>query len=178
MAATEQDYFFRQMDVNKDGAVSLKELGIQFKKHDIPLTPKFEERIPFHLKKLVSVDEDAEEFMSSDDSKGPSTELENKIRDAFKKLDHTLTKKGLTLFKVYTAYDGDKSGQLDIKEFSKILKRLDPGFTEEEVEIIFDLVDEDRSKTIEFHELNRYFCKVNGLPESLHAAPSDFKKKK
>jgi len=26
------------------------------------------------------------------------------------------------------------------------------------------LIDEDGSKTIEFDELNKYYCKVNGIP--------------
>lgn len=28
----------------------------------------------------------------------------------------------------------------------------------------FNLIDEDGSKTIEFDELNKYYCKVNGIP--------------
>lgn len=54
----EEHYFFNKMDINKDGSVSLKELEEQFLKHSIPLTSKFEERIPFLLKKLVSIEED------------------------------------------------------------------------------------------------------------------------
>ena len=50
------------MDVNKDGSVSLKELEIQFKKHNISLTSQFEDKIPFLLKKMVSVEEDPEEI--------------------------------------------------------------------------------------------------------------------
>lgn len=51
----EGHYFFTKMDINKDGSVSLKELEAQFLKHGIPLTSKFEERIPFLLKRLVSI---------------------------------------------------------------------------------------------------------------------------
>jgi len=32
----------------------------------------------------------------------------------------------------------------------------------------FNLIDEDGSKTIEFDELNKYYCKVNGIPYSLN----------
>ena len=61
------------MDVNQDGNVSLKELESQFLKHDIPLTSKFEERIPFLLKKLVSVEEDPDEFSFHDSQKSVPT---------------------------------------------------------------------------------------------------------
>jgi len=56
--------------------------------------------------------------------------LERKVSNCFKKLEVTLTKKNLSLYKVFVAYDGDKSGQLSIDEFSKVMKRLDPSFTE------------------------------------------------
>ena len=117
------------MDVNKDGRVSLEELENQFKKHNIPLTSQFEDRIPFLLKKMVSIEEDTE-LSSMGSEKNISSELERKINVAFHKLEYTLNKKNLTLYQVFTAYDGDKSGQLDLKEFSKIMKRLDPGFQE------------------------------------------------
>jgi hypothetical protein len=30
--------------------------------------------------------------------------------------------------------------------------------------LIFDLIDEDKSKSISFNELNSYFSKINGIP--------------
>lgn len=47
------------------------------------------------------------------------------------------------------------------------MKRLDSTFTHEEIIAVFDYIDTDKSKTIEFDELNSYYCKVNGIPESL-----------
>ena len=63
-------------------------------------------------------------------------------------MEYILTKKGVTLYKVFQVYDNDKSGELDVKEFGKIMKRLDPSFTDDEVETIFHIVDADNSKTI------------------------------
>ena len=76
---------------------------------------------------------------------------------------------------MFAAYDGDKNGQLSIEEFSKIMKRLDSSFTDNEVETIFDVIDQDKSKTVEFEELNYYYSKINGIPESLNMPP-DMKK--
>ena len=45
-----------------------------------------------------------------------------------------------------------------------MISRLDPSFNEEDVHILFDYIDTDHSKSIEFDELNAYYCKVNGLP--------------
>lgn len=78
-----------------------------------------------------------------------------------------LSSKKLTLYKTFSAYDTDKSGELTIDEFEKIMKRLDSTFTHDEIVSVFDYLDTDKSKTIEFDELNSYYCKVNGIPESL-----------
>ena len=74
MATAEFQYFFSQMDVNKDGRVSLGELEIQFNKHSIPLTSQFEERIPFLLKKMVSIEEDSD-LSSFNSSKTATSDL-------------------------------------------------------------------------------------------------------
>jgi hypothetical protein len=51
-----------------------------------------------------------------------------------------------------------------------MLGRLDPSFSNEDISTIFDFIDTDRSKTIEFEELNEYYCKVNGLPPNFDEA--------
>lgn len=78
-----------------------------------------------------------------------------------------LTSKKLTLFKVYSAYDSDRSGKLNFEEFEKILKRLDSTFSSDEIQAIFEYIDTDHSNTVEFDELSTYYCKVNGIPETL-----------
>lgn len=42
--------------------------------------------------------------------------------------------------------------------------------------MIFEVVDTDNSNTIEFDELNSYYCKVNGIPEAL-SLPHGYEKK-
>lgn len=46
-------------------------------------------------------------------------------------MDHILNKRNATLFQVFKAYDKDKSGELSIQEFGKIMKRLDSSFSDE-----------------------------------------------
>lgn len=40
--------------------------------------------------------------------------MDKKISNAFKKMEQILTKKSVTLYKVFQAYDKDHSGELDI----------------------------------------------------------------
>lgn len=72
-----------------------------------------------------------------------------------------LTNKGVNLSKTFVIYDRDNSGELTIDQFSKIMKKLDPSFSSEEIQAVFDLIDEDGSNSIKFQELNNYYCRVN-----------------
>jgi len=103
-----------------------------------------------------------------------SSDLEIKVKKCFIKLYKILSSKKLTLYKTFNAYDADKSGELTIEEFQKILRRLDNTFTSDEIEAVFEFIDTDHSKTIEFEELNSYYCKVNGLSELLELPPDYF----
>lgn len=76
----------------------------------------------FNVKKSESLDE-------SFDVKKIPTELEFKVKKCFVKLFKILSSKKLTLYKTFSAYDTDKSGELTIDEFEKIMKRLDNTFT-------------------------------------------------
>ena len=93
------------------------------------------------------------------------------------KLYNILTIKKISLYRTFVAYDADKSGKLAFEEFEKILKRLDSSFMREEVEAVFEFIDKDKSKTVEFDEFNSYYCKVNRIPEALDL-PADYFSKK
>ena len=43
---------------------------------------------------------------------------------------------------------------------------------------VFDFIDVDQSKTIDFDELNSYYCKVNGLSEILETETTGLNKNK
>lgn len=113
------------------------------------------------------------ESLEENFSVGMSTALEIKVKKCFVKLYKILSSKKLTLYKTFSAYDTDKSGELTIEEFEKIMKRLDNTFTQDEIQSVFEYIDIDHSKTIEFSELNSYYCKVNGLSELIEL-PQDY----
>ena len=45
-----------------------------------------------------------------------------------------------------------------------MMNKLDKTMPNDEIIEAFNLIDEDGSKTIEYDELNKYYCKVNGIP--------------
>jgi hypothetical protein len=70
----------------------------------------------------------------------------------------------MTLKKVFNDFDKQKDGKLSENEFIKMMNKLDKTMPNDEIIEAFNLIDEDGSKTIEYEELNKYYCKVNGIP--------------
>jgi Ca2+-binding EF-hand superfamily protein len=81
-----------------------------------------------------------------------------------------LSYKKISLRRTFEAYDKEGKGNLTFESFRNMISRLDPTFTIEDVHTLFDYIDTDHSKTIEFDELNAYYCKVNGLPYNFDEA--------
>ena len=64
-----------------------------------------------------------------------------------------------------------------------MLKQLSQEIDNDQIDAAFDLIDEDKSNSVEFDELNSYFSKVNGIPQHLNkpqekpvSSPSFFEK--
>ncbi len=95
-----------------------------------------------------------------------SNSLAEKAKKCFERLHRVLKYKKISLKRTFEAYDKEGYGNLSFESFKNMISRLDPSFNDEDIHIIFDVIDTDHSKTIEFEELFTYFCKVNGLPST------------
>ena len=99
-----------------------------------------------------------------------ANELADKAKKSFERLYRVLSYKKISLRRTFEAYDKEGHGNLTFDCFKNMISRLDPTFTEDDVLALFDYIDTDHSKTIEFEELNEYYCKVNGLPVNFDEA--------
>jgi len=97
--------------------------------------------------------------------------MELKIVAAFNRLSQKMHKNRISLRQVFDAYDVNKDGDITIKEFKRILLKLDEMLTDEEVEYAFSLVDVDHTHKIVFRELWEFFCKCTGEPVNDHMKP-------
>ena len=70
----------------------------------------------------------------------------------------------------------DKNGFLTEAELNEILVKLDKSYDKEEIKVIFKAIDCDSSNTIDFLELNSYYSKMMGIPESMFL-PENMKEK-
>ena len=59
---------------------------------------------------------------------GITPEMENKIFQCFNRLYIILIKKKISLYQVFEVYDKEKSGELSLDQFSKIIRKLDENF--------------------------------------------------
>ena len=61
-----------------------------------------------------------------------------------------IRKKGVSLYQIFNSFDKDKSGKMTFKEWKYMITRLSKDFTDEELQDVFNIIDEDHSNTIEF----------------------------
>ena len=66
-------------------------------------------------------------------------------------------KKRSNIYEVFRKYDADGGGTLDMEELSVLLKELKVPMTEEELEKLFDELDEDGEGGIDFEEFYEWF---------------------
>lgn len=100
------------MDSNEDGSISIQEVSSEMEKHHITFH-KNTETIETLANNIFSVKK-SESLEESFDAKKIPSELEFKVKKCFVKLFKILSSKKLTLYKTFSAYDTDKSGELTI----------------------------------------------------------------
>lgn len=59
---------------------------------------------------------------------------------------------------VFNKYDVDQSGELDLAEFGAFCADLGQHFTQEQLEVALDEIDEDGNGTIDFEEFYKWWC--------------------
>jgi Ca2+-binding EF-hand superfamily protein len=153
----ETDCVFKKTDSDHSGAISVEELKGLLLSNGIKLEAQFDV-IPSFEKRS----DGKETFQRI------SPEASRKITACFEKLYRIITRNGLTLWKVFNDFD-KKKGSLTLSEFTLLLRKISSGtndITEDEIRSGFELIDEDASNSIEFEELDKYYSKVNGIPQT------------
>ena len=147
-------FFFDKVDEDESGSISISEIEKEMARHNIVFD------LANKLRKANTYQEDEE-------GRELSEQLAEKAKKCFERLYRVLNYKKISLKKTFQAYDRDGNGNLTFECFKNMISRLDNSFTEDDIVSVFEVIDRDKSKTIEFDELNAYYCKVNGLPFTL-----------
>ncbi len=93
-----------------------------------------------------------------------SKQSQVKIKKCFERLYKIVQKHKLKLRKVFDDFDKKKIGKLTIDQFIYMMNKLDSSMPKDIILEAFNLIDEDKSNTIQFDEFNNYYCKINGVP--------------
>ena len=90
----------------------------------------------------------------------------HKIKACFRKLHELMMENNEHLRAVFETFDSENKDNLSPGEFRDMIKELNHGnsyISEDEIAEGFRIIDEDSSNTIEYEELEKYYCKINGL---------------
>ena len=63
-------------------------------------------------------------------------------------MEEVIRRKGVSLYHIFNSFDKDKSGKMNFKEWKYMISRLSKDFSDDELQSVFDLIDEDNSNTI------------------------------
>ena len=85
-----------------------------------------------------------------DESNKMADHLFEKAKKSFERLYRVLSYKKISLKRTFEAYDKEGQGNLSFDCFKNMIGRLDPTFTKDDVQTLFDFIDSDHSKSIEF----------------------------
>jgi Ca2+-binding EF-hand superfamily protein len=147
---------FEKLDANDSDTISLAELENAMVLNNIPLKSNYRPE----RKDSINSEGHATEQINAQKRQ----QIELKIIHAFNRLSQKMQKNHVSLRQVFDAYDINKDNNITIKEFKRIMFKLDETLTDEEIQMAFDFVDIDNSRSIVFQEFWEYFCKCTGEP--------------
>jgi Ca2+-binding EF-hand superfamily protein len=147
---------FEKLDADDSDTISLAELENAMVLNNIPMKSNY------RPERKDSINSEGHQHEGMSAQKRQFIEL--KIIHAFKRLSQKMHKNHVSLKQVFDAYDLNRDGDINIKEFRRIMLKLDESLTDEEIQIAFDIIDIDNSQTIIFEEFWKYFCKCTGEP--------------
>lgn len=71
-------------------------------------------------------------------------------------LKSKIIEKNIDLFKFFSLVDKNKNNQIEIDEFTDLMKKLDDKITREQIEFIFNTIDEDGNNSVSLFEFRKW----------------------
>lgn len=128
-----EEGFFDLIDTNKDGLLTEDEVISTLYNSGIPVSKKLVNRI------FDECDLDQNRIITRDEFMAFYKKQDEKLKSIFNLVDH----------------NGD--GHLSIEEFQRALKNFDPSIKDEEINLLVDRMDADKSRTISYQEFMFYY---------------------
>ena len=71
-------------------------------------------------------------------------------------LKSKIMEKSIDLFKLFSIIDKNKNNQLEMNEFAELMKKLDDKISREQIEFIYNSIDEDGNNSISLYEFRKW----------------------
>lgn len=84
------------------------------------------------------------------------TTLKEKAVNYQSMLKSKIIEKNIDLFKLFQIIDKNNNNQLEMNEFAELMKKLDEKITREQIEFIYNTIDEDGNNSISLYEFRKW----------------------
>ena len=84
------------------------------------------------------------------------TTLQEKAMNYQSMLKSKIIEKNIDLFKLFQIIDKNNNNQLEMNEFAELMKKLDERITREQIEFIYNTIDEDGNNSISLFEFRKW----------------------
>ena len=88
-------------------------------------------------------------------------ELKDQAISVQSKLKTTIVERDIDLFKLFTLIDKNHNNVLEMEEFAEFIKLLDKNMTREQVEYVYNSIDEDNCGSITLYEFRAWLADAN-----------------
>lgn len=82
--------------------------------------------------------------------------MEDKAKYIINELRQNIYKNRIDLEELFKQYDYSQDSTLEIKQFSKLMKSIDPDIDRTQIEYIFNKFDDNMDNTISFDEFTKW----------------------
>ena len=100
-----------------------------------------------------------------------NSQMDNRARILIQKLQGVIVKNKVNIEKLFTTLDQNKSKSIYLSEFKSLIKCLDKNVTEDEIEHIFNIFDDDGNKELSFDEFRKQLIETDYSNYTLYKDP-------
>lgn len=160
---TQIEYIFNKFDDNMDNTISFDEFTKWLSNNDVIMSTKLSANLD---KKASSTDNVSTTNSSSNIRSNLSRSMSSdRANMAIQKLQFAIQKYKINLNDLFSKYDKSDDKQLDITEFSRLLKKVDGELTEEDIQCTFTIFDKNNDRSITFNEFFDTLKEISVTPQ-------------
>ncbi|EGR28771.1 protein kinase domain protein [Ichthyophthirius multifiliis] len=164
---TQIDYIFYKFDDNGDKSISFQEFTKWLSNNNVNLSSKQQKNSQNKLQQQIYfIYTFSSIYQKSSNLDNNLNQKLEKAHHVIQKLQYAILKHNINLNDLFNKYDKSEDQQLNIEEFSNLIRKIDKDLNDEETLIIFGIFDINKDNQITFQEFFSTLQKVHQLKNS------------